>query len=114
MHPPRGEPRWVEISMNRVRLETGELVIGILRDITERKLLQTALQHHASHDDLTGLVNRHEFQQRLHGLVDALPVERGPHALLYVDLDQFKVVNDICGHLAAMHCCAKGTRLKRL
>ncbi len=98
--PPRGEPRWVEISMNRVRLESGELVIGILRDVTERRLMHAALQHHASHDDLTGLANRREFQQRLHGLVDTLETDPGPHALIYVDLDQFKVVNDTCGHLA--------------
>ncbi|MDO9219764.1 MAG: EAL domain-containing protein [Thiobacillus sp.] len=100
LNPPHGESRWVEISMNRVRLETGELVIGILRDISERKVLHTALQHHASHDDLTGLLNRREFQTRLHALVGTLQTDHGPHALIYVDLDQFKVVNDTCGHLA--------------
>ena len=100
INPPHGEPRAVEISMNRVQLEFGERVIGILRDITERKQLQTVLQHHAGHDDLTGLVNRRVFQQRLHGLVDTLKTDPGPHALIYVDLDQFKVVNDTCGHQA--------------
>jgi len=115
IRPPRGEPRWVEISMNRVGLEAGELVIGILRDVTDRMVLQTALRHHASHDDLTGLVNRREFQQRLRTLVDALPSERGPHALVYVDLDQFKVVNDTCGHLAGDELLRQvGLRLKRL
>jgi diguanylate cyclase (GGDEF)-like protein/PAS domain S-box-containing protein len=115
IHPPRGEPRWVEISMNRVQLEHGELVIGILHDITERRMLHTALQHHASHDDLTGLVNRREFQLRLHALVDALQTTPGPHALIYVDLDQFKVVNDTCGHLAGDELlCQLGDRLKRL
>ncbi len=115
IRPPRGEPRWVEISMNRVRLEVGELVIGILRDVTERRMLHTALQHHASHDDLTGLANRREFQQRLHALVDALQTDPGPHALVYVDLDQFKVVNDTCGHLAGDELLRQlGLRLKRL
>lgn len=98
--PPRGEPRWVEVSMNRVRLEPGKLVIGILRDITERRVLQTRLHHHASHDDLTGLMNRREFQQRLHALVEATQSDQGQHALVYIDLDQFKVVNDTCGHRA--------------
>jgi diguanylate cyclase (GGDEF)-like protein/PAS domain S-box-containing protein len=113
--PPHGEQRWVEISMNRVRLETGELVIGILRDITERRMLQTTLQHHASHDDLTGLVNRREFQQRLHAMVDSAHAGHGPHALVYVDLDQFKVVNDTCGHLAGDELLRQlGMRLKRL
>ena len=115
IRPPRGEPRWVEISMNRVHLEAGELVIGILRDVTERMALQTALRHHASHDDLTGLLNRREFQQRLRALVDALPADHGPHALIYVDLDQFKVVNDTCGHLAGDELLRQlGLRLKRL
>lgn len=98
--PARGEPRWVEVSMNRVRLETGKLVIGILRDITERRMLQTRLHHHASHDDLTGLMNRREFQQRLHALVETTQSDPSQHALVYIDLDQFKVVNDTCGHLA--------------
>lgn len=115
INPPHGKPRWVEISMNRVRMEFGELVIGILRDITERRLLQTALQHHASHDDLTGLVNRREFQQRLHALVDTRHTDHGPHALVYVDLDQFKVVNDTCGHFAGDELLRQlGMRLKRL
>lgn len=100
IHPPRGESRWLEISMNRVHLEVGELVIGILRDITDRRVLQTALQHRASHDDLTGLTNRSEFQNRLHALVGSLQTDRGPHAMAYIDLDQFKLVNDTCGHLA--------------
>lgn len=98
--PPRGEPRWVEVSMNRVRLDSGKLVIGILRDIAERRMLQTRLHHHASHDDLTGLMNRREFQQRLHALVEATQSDQGQHALVYIDLDQFKVVNDTCGHRA--------------
>lgn len=115
MNPPRGEPRWVEISMNRVHLEFGELVIGILRDTTERRLMQIALQHHASHDDLTGLANRREFQQRLHGLVDNMQNDHGLHALIYVDLDQFKVVNDTCGHLAGDELLRQlGKRLKNL
>jgi diguanylate cyclase (GGDEF)-like protein/PAS domain S-box-containing protein len=114
IRPPRGEARWVEIGMNRVDLEAGDLVIGILRDISERRRLQTALQHQASHDDLTGLLNRREFQQRLHALVDSRQ-NGGPHALLYVDLDQFKVVNDTCGHLAGDTLLSQlGMRLKQL
>ena len=100
IRPPKGKPRWVDISLNRVRLELGTMVIGVVRDMTERRQLQIALQHQASHDDLTGLVNRREFQLRLNALVAALPVRPGPHALIYIDLDQFKVVNDTCGHIA--------------
>ena len=115
IRPPHGEARWVDVGMNRVNLEAGDLVIGIVRDITERRMLQTALQHQASHDDLTGLLNRREFQQRLHALVDLRRIDSGPHALLYVDLDQFKVVNDTCGHLAGDELLRQlGMRLKRL
>src|SRR5512139_1425791 len=115
IRPRNGQPRWVEISMNRVQLTTGELAIGILRDVSERRAMQTALQHHASYDDLTGLLNRREFQQRLRALVDGLPAEPGPHALIYVDLDQFKVVNDTCGHLAGDELLRQlGLRLKQL
>lgn len=115
MTPPHGEPRWVDISMNRVQLQHGELVIGILRDITHHRMLQATLQHHASHDDLTGLVNRREFQHRLHELVDSLQNDQGPHALVYVDLDQFKVVNDTCGHPVGDALLSQlGARLLRL
>lgn len=100
LNPPRGEARWVEISLNRVRMEVGVLVIGVVRDIGEHRKLQSALKYHASHDDLTGLVNRREFQLRLHALVAARHNDPGPHALIYIDLDQFKVVNDTCGHIA--------------
>lgn len=114
INPPHGTPRWLEISMNRVQLEVGELVIGILRDITERRLAQTALQHHASHDDLTGLTNRREFQHRLTTLVSTVQTDPGPHALIYVDLDQFKLVNDTCGHPAGDELLRQlGARLKQ-
>lgn len=99
IHPPLGEARWVEISMNRVGLEIGEMVIGVVRDVTERRTMHDALQYAASYDDLTGLVNRREFQLRLHALVESRRAD-GLHALIYVDLDQFKIVNDTCGHLA--------------
>jgi diguanylate cyclase (GGDEF)-like protein/PAS domain S-box-containing protein len=100
LNPPNGVQRWVEYSLSRVRLDVGDLVIGILRDVTERRRLHTTLQHNASHDDLTGLFNRREFQARLNALVDTAHTSGGQHALVYVDLDQFKVVNDTCGHLA--------------
>lgn len=100
IRPVQGAARWVEISLNRVRLGAGAMVIGVARDITERRELQIALQHQANHDDLTGLINRREFQLRLNALVATLRTDPGPHALIYIDLDQFKVVNDTCGHIA--------------
>ena len=100
LQPATAEARWVEIAMNRVHLDGGDLVVGIVRDITERRALERALAHHASHDELTGLANRREFQCQLDRLVDAGRAGDGSHALVYLDLDQFKVVNDTCGHRA--------------
>lgn len=58
------------------------------------------LSYQASHDALTGLINRHEFELRLDRSIRIARTQSGVHALLYIDLDQFKVINDTCGHAA--------------
>jgi diguanylate cyclase (GGDEF)-like protein/PAS domain S-box-containing protein len=79
-----------------------DVIIGaviVFRDVTAQRKLAQQLSHQATHDTLTELVNRREFERRLsHVLASANPY--APHALLYLDLDQFKVVNDTCGHAA--------------
>ena len=78
-------------------------VIGavmVFHDVTRERRLKRALSYQASHDALTGLINRREFDNRLHATVLTAQRGEGVHALLYVDLDQFKVVNDTCGHQA--------------
>ena len=67
-------------------------------DITESHLLSQQLNYQASHDPLTGLVNRREFELRLARVIKSCREDEGEHALCYIDLDQFKVVNDTCGH----------------
>ena len=59
-----------------------------------------AVMWQASHDALTGLVNRREFERRLADLIDTAKAQRREHALLFMDLDGFKTVNDTCGHSA--------------
>ena len=98
--PPKSQQRWVEISMNKVAIEGGDLAIGIVRDISERKMIMAEITRQAIHDDLTGLVNRREFGRRLDAMLDSANSHGDQHSLLYMDLDQFKVVNDTCGHLA--------------
>ena len=78
-------------------------VIGavvVFHDVTRERRLKRALSWQASHDALTGLINRREFDNRLHGALLSAQRGEGTYALLYIDLDQFKLVNDTCGHPA--------------
>lgn len=99
---PDGQLRWIQDRAYPIRNEDDEVirVVGIARDITERKKFEEALEYQALHDSLTGLPNRTLFQDRL---VHALGrVERGGEqaAVLYLDLNRFKAVNDSHGHSA--------------
>ena len=93
----------VESAVAPVILDSGELIgaVLVLHDVTESKRLMRRLGFEASHDALTGLVNRREFEARLKRALDRAHTPGGAtSALLYMDLDQFKVVNDTCGHSA--------------
>ena len=74
--------------------------VTVFHDVTRERRLTRALSYQASHDALTGLINRREFDTRLQRAVLSAQARTATHALLYVDLDQFKVVNDTCGHQA--------------
>lgn len=75
-------------------------VVLTFSDVSVTRELARELHHQAAHDALTGLINRSEFERRLNGLIEQGPVEDDEHVLCYLDLDQFKVVNDTCGHIA--------------
>jgi diguanylate cyclase (GGDEF)-like protein/PAS domain S-box-containing protein len=84
-----------------VRDEHGQVMYyeGTLIDITEAHELSRQLSYEASHDALSGLINRREFELRLQRALDS--VQAGStHAVCYLDLDQFKIINDTCGHIA--------------
>jgi diguanylate cyclase (GGDEF)-like protein/PAS domain S-box-containing protein len=94
--------RSVEISVTPLRSETKETlgVVIVMHDTSELRGLTRQMTYQASHDALTGLVNRREFERRLREAMDAAQTGDAAHALCYLDLDRFKVVNDTCGHTA--------------
>ncbi len=69
-------------------------------DVTEARQLSEQLSYQASHDALTDLLNRRAFEQHLQQLLETAKRENIEHVLCYLDLDQFKVINDTCGHIA--------------
>ncbi|WP_052384048.1 EAL domain-containing protein [Litchfieldella xinjiangensis] len=83
--------------------DTGGNVTGIFvqgNDVTKAHQLACEIRHQASHDALTGLVNRGEFERQVSQVIQEAHLTDSRYALLYFDLDQFKVVNDTCGHAA--------------
>ncbi|MBL4762864.1 MAG: diguanylate cyclase, partial [Gammaproteobacteria bacterium] len=75
-------------------------VVLLIRNVTGTRRLQDKLEHQATHDTLTNLWNRRAFEHRLTELQSDAKLNSTSHALLYIDLDQFKIVNDTAGHLA--------------
>ena len=75
-------------------------VVLVFKDVTDSRRMQKMMVHQATHDPLTGLVNRSEFEERLEKAVESAQKFENTHALLFLDLDQFKIVNDTAGHVA--------------
>jgi diguanylate cyclase (GGDEF)-like protein/PAS domain S-box-containing protein len=94
--------RSVEIGVTPLKSDAKETLglVIVLHDTSELRGLTRQMSYQASHDALTGLVNRREFERRLREAMDAAQTGDVAHALCYLDLDRFKVVNDTCGHTA--------------
>ncbi|MDG4881098.1 EAL domain-containing protein [Mesorhizobium sp. WSM4884] len=93
----------VPVALNGAPLSVSGKIVGAvlaLHDMTREQDFIERLSWQASHDALTGLVNRRDFETRLAGAISEPPERPGTHALMYLDLDQFKLVNDTCGHAA--------------
>ena len=97
-----GQRYWSKSIVSPIRNDYGEIshIVSIQEDVTEQYELAQKLSYQASHDELTGLVNRREFEIRLGRAVSKNGQEKIEHVLCFMDLDQFKVVNDTCGHTA--------------
>ncbi|MCP3851590.1 MAG: EAL domain-containing protein [Gammaproteobacteria bacterium] len=90
----------VEISLNTDNTDKDSLITVILQDISERKILQEQLLHKATHDELTGLLNRTVLFDRINQGLDYANRDHKLLAVLFLDLDRFKFVNDSLGHNA--------------
>ncbi len=95
-----GQEYGIQDSAAPIVNEAGELLgaVMVFRDVTEQRRLTGEMRYRARHDSLTGLINRAEFESRLEQLLEQARDDGGEHAVLFIDLDQFKIVNDSCGH----------------
>jgi len=97
-----GKPHFLIFSAKSHKDDSGKVIriSGMARDITEQKAFQHQLSYHAEHDTLTGIFNRKYFQEELERTVARVARNSSNCALFYIDLDQFKYINDTLGHAA--------------
>src|SRR6202012_5175434 len=93
-----GNELYVESTAAPIRDGSGTVAGGVLvfHDVSESRELNRRLSYHASHDLLTGLVNRREFESRVERALKSGKAREASYALCYLDIDQFKNVNDTC------------------
>ncbi len=99
---PDGELRWLEIAARAVPDRDGRApeIVAVTRDVSDRKRAEDELAHQALHDTLTGLPNRALFLDRLQQALHRARRGASGVAVLFVDLDRFKLINDSFGHAA--------------
>ena len=92
----------IEASIAPMKSDTGDLMgaVIVIQDVSHTRRLTRQLSYQASHDLLTGLYNRRKFEENLEEILINVSEEDKQHALFYLDLDNFKIVNDTCGHVA--------------
>jgi diguanylate cyclase (GGDEF)-like protein/PAS domain S-box-containing protein len=97
-----GNEMYIESTASPIRDGTGAVCGGVLvfHDVSESRELNRKLSYHASHDVLTGLANRQEFERRLERALHSAKARETSYALCNINLDQFKIVNDTFGHSA--------------
>jgi diguanylate cyclase (GGDEF)-like protein/PAS domain S-box-containing protein len=97
-----GEFRSIDLSVAPICVGEGEPTGAVLvfRDVGSSRRMSRQLTWQAQHDALTGLANRRKFERSVEGAIDSARGEGKRHVAIFLDLDQFKIVNDTCGHEA--------------
>ncbi|HXV41212.1 MAG TPA: EAL domain-containing protein, partial [Steroidobacteraceae bacterium] len=93
----------IQATVAPIRDRSGQMAgaVIVFSDVSRERRMKRLLSYQAAHDALTGLINRREFESRLNSAIESARTDPNVrHAMVYVDLDQFKVVNDTCGHPA--------------
>jgi diguanylate cyclase (GGDEF)-like protein/PAS domain S-box-containing protein len=103
----------IESTCAPIRHVDGRIVgtVIVFQDVSDKRLMALQLAHQATHDELTGLLNRQAFDAHLQRALEESRTLGQTHALCYMDLDQFKVINDTCGHLAGDELLGRVTTL---
>lgn len=110
-----GTERYIEDSAAPIRDRAGQVLgaVMVFRDVTAERQLTQKLSWQAEHDNLTGLNNRLAFEQQLAAVLDDTDRDNTLHVLCYLDLDQFKIVNDTAGHAAGDELLRQVAKLLR-
>jgi diguanylate cyclase (GGDEF)-like protein/PAS domain S-box-containing protein len=113
---PESEALQVQVTAARIcsQYPDSDGVVIVLRDITREYRLQEELHRQASHDSLTDLINRSAFESHLERALESARHRGREHILCFMDMDQFKVVNDTCGHVAGDELLRQIARIMRM
>ena len=99
-----GTEQFIESTAAPIRgTSDGNIIVGgvlVFHDVTESRELNRRLSYHASHDILTGLVNRAEYEKQLANTIQKVGTNENFYTLSHIDIDRFKMINDTCGHAA--------------
>ena len=93
-----GNEIWVQTVKVPIHINDSSAVLAVSTDITERKKYEDEIKYQANHDALTGLPNRRMFNQDLTNLLEKAKIESSQNAIMFLDLDRFKYINDTLGH----------------
>jgi diguanylate cyclase (GGDEF)-like protein/PAS domain S-box-containing protein len=97
-----GELYWAEETISPITNNFGEIThfVALQEDVTEARRISDEIDFQTTHDPLTGLLNRQQFENELAQTIEHAHIHNSHHVLCFIDIDQFKIINDTCGHMA--------------